>query len=74
MEIKINKDNKYTNGEIIKIIREWTELSQKQFAKSINVSTQTIQSYETNRRVYNINTLKRIAEKHDLEIVIKKNK
>ena len=71
MQVKINQ---YSSGEIIKIIREWTELSQKQFAKSINVSTQTIQSYETNRRVYNINTLKRIAEKHDLEIVIKKNK
>ena len=69
MQVKINQ---YSSGEIIKIIREWTELSQKQFAKSINVSTQIIQSYETDRRVYNINTLKRIAEKHGLEVVIKK--
>ena len=72
MEMKINKNNNYKSGEIIKIIREWAELSQRDFAKSINVSTQTVQSYETNRRVYNINTLKKIAEKHDLEIIIRK--
>ena len=72
MQIKIVKDEDYKSGEIIKIIREWTELNQRDFAKSINVSTQTVQSYETNRRVYNINTLKKIAEKHDLEIIIRK--
>lgn len=72
MQIKIVKDEDYKSGEIIKIIREWTELNQRDFAKSINVSTQTVQSYETNRRVYNINTLKKIAERHGLEIIIRK--
>ena len=72
MQIKIVKDEDYKSGEIIKIIREWTGLNQRDFAKSINVSTQTVQSYETNRRVYNINTLKKIAERHGLEIIIRK--
>lgn len=69
MEIKVNG---FSNGEIIKIIREWTEENQKEFSKTLGVSKETIQSYETNRRVYNINFLRRLSKEHNLEIIIKK--
>ncbi len=64
--------NDYEPKDIIKIIREWTELTQKDFGKSINRSQRGIQDYEAGRRCYNINTLLDIAEKHNLKITIEK--
>lgn len=69
MEIKVNNFN---NGEIIRIIREWTEENQKEFSKALGVSKETIQSYETNRRVYNINFLRKLSKVYNVEITIKK--
>lgn len=69
MKININD---YSKGEIIKIIREWTELTQKDFAKKIGKSKRTIEEYESNRVNYNIDTLKKIAKVFDIEIIIKK--
>lgn len=66
--------NNYEPKDIIKIIREWTELTQKDFGKSINRSLRGIQDYESGRRCYNINTLLDIAEKHNLTITIEKKK
>lgn len=71
MEIKV-KD--YKTGEVIKIIREWTELSQSEFAQSIHKSLSTVQSYETSRRKYTLDTLNEIAKEYDLEIIIRKKK
>lgn len=64
--------NDYEPKDIIKIIREWTELTQKEFGKSINRSLRGIQDYEAGRRCYNINTLLDIAEKHNIKITIEK--
>lgn len=64
--------NDYEPKDIIKIIREWTELTQKEFGKSINRSLRGIQDYEAGRRCYNINTLLDIAEKHNITITIEK--
>ena len=64
--------NDYEPKEIVKIIREWTELTQKEFGKSINRSLRGIQDYEGGRRCYNINTLLDIAKKHNLTITIEK--
>lgn len=64
--------NNYEPKDVIKIIREWTELSQKDFAKSINKSKDTIQSYELGRINMNLNTLYEIAKKHNLIITIEK--
>ena len=43
--MKLNA-NDYSKGEIIKIIREWTNLTQKEFAKAVNKSKRTIEQYE----------------------------
>lgn len=71
MEIKAED---YKTSEIIKMIREWTELSQKEFATSIHKSLSTVQSYETGRRKYTFDTLLQIAKTYDIEITIKKKK
>ena len=65
---------KYQPGEVIKIIREWTELTQSEFAKSVNISESTIKNYEQNRRNYTFKTLVEICKLHDLEITIEKKK
>lgn len=70
-KMKINM-NEYNKGEIIKIIREWSELTQKDFAKKIGKSKRTVEEYESNRVSYSIDTLKKIAEIFNLSITIEK--
>ena len=64
--------NNYEPKDVIKFIRESTELTQEEFGKSINKSLRTIQDYESGRRRYNIETLLDIAKKHNLTITIEK--
>ncbi len=64
--------NDYEPKDIIRIIREWTELTQKEFAENINRSRDSIQKIETGKRGYNINTLLEIAKKYNLIITIEK--
>lgn len=64
--------NEYTEKDIIKILREWTELTQEKFSESINLSTSTIQSYELGTRNYKFSTLKKIAKKYNFVIIIEK--
>lgn len=64
--------NNYTPQEIIRIIREWTELSQKDFGKTIHRSEKGIQSFELGYRNYNMQTLIQIANTHGLTITIEK--
>lgn len=69
--MKVNMRN-YSHGETIRIIREWTELTQKEFAKKINKSKRTIEQYEANKIDYNISTLLRIAEEFNIDIILEK--
>lgn len=64
--------NNYTQQEIIRIIREWTELSQKEFGKTIHRSEGSIQSFELDRRNYIVQTLIQIANTHGIKITIEK--
>lgn len=64
--------NNYEPKDIIRIIREWSGLTQKDFAKSVNCSESTIQSYELGRRNYTFQTLMYIAKIHNIEIIIEK--
>lgn len=64
--------NDYTPEQIIRIIREWTELSQKDFGKTINRSESGIQAYELGNRNYNMQTLIQIANKHGITITLEK--
>lgn len=66
--------NNYKEKEVIKILREWTELKQPDFGKSIGMSSSSIQSYERGARRYKFETLMKIAKKHNFTITIEKKK
>lgn len=67
------KFNDYEPKEIIRFIREWTGLTQKEFDKSINKSERVIQDYEAGRRRYYTETLKTICKVHKIKITIEKD-
>ncbi len=69
MELKFND---YEPKDIIRIIREWTEDTQKDFGKSIGKSERTIQDYESGRRRYYAETLKQICKIYSINIIIEK--
>ena len=69
MELKFND---YEPKDIIRIIREWTEETQKDFGKSIGKSERTIQDYESGRRRYYTETLKQICKIYSINIIIEK--
>lgn len=73
MKLIIRK-NRYTKGEIMRIIREWTGLTQKQFAQDIGKSEGSVQKYEADEVNYGIETLLEIVKKHDLVITIEKRR
>ena len=60
--MKVNLKD-YGRGAFIKIIREWTGLTQKEFGKQIGRSERTIQEYEAGTTNYNINTFYYIIQK-----------
>ena len=62
----------YTKGEAIRIIREWTNLTQKDFAKRIGKSKRTIEQYEAGTVNYGVEVLKTIAKEFDIDIIIEK--
>ena len=64
--------NDYKTNEVIKIIREWTGLSQKEFAKTLNRSRDSINNIENNRNKIYFDTLMEIAKIHNLTITIEK--
>ena len=64
--------NHYEPKEIIRIMREWSDLTQSEFASMINKSKHTVQSYELGRNKMTIDTLMIIAKKQNLTITIEK--
>lgn len=64
--------NNYTPGETIKIIRQWTELNQKEFGQTINYGRDSIAKIETDKNKITFNKLMEIAKKHNLIITIEK--
>ena len=71
MAMRLNMKD-YTKGQAIRIIREWTNLTQKDFAKRIGKSKRTIEQYEAGTVNYGIEVLKKIAKEFDIDIIIEK--
>lgn len=69
MKIKIND---YSDSDLIRIIREWSGLTQKEFANLIGKDERTVYDYEAGNYTYNMVTLRRIMDKVGLEITIEK--
>ena len=66
--------NDYEPKEIIKIIREWSDETQEQFAKHINRSKDTVQSYELGRAKISFDKFLELAKKQHIKITIEKDK
>ena len=62
----------YTKGEAIRIIREWTNLTQKEFAKRIGKSKRTVEQYEAGTVNYGVEVLKKISKEFDIDIISEK--
>ena len=62
----------YSKGEAIRIIREWTNLTQKDFAKRIDKSKRTVEQYEAGTVNYGVEILKTISKEFDIDIIIQK--
>ena len=62
----------YSKGEAIRIIREWTNLTKKDFAKRIGKSKRTLEQYEAGTVNYGVETLKIIAKEFNIDIIIEK--
>lgn len=71
MEIKAND---YKANEVLRFIRQNTNKTQKDFAKSINKSEDWEYSNECGRSRYYFNDLIDIANKYNLDIIIKERK
>lgn len=71
MRVKLND---YDSGSFIRIIREWTGLTQKEFAKVLGRSERQIQGYESGTTNYNIKTLEKISKEFKISIIAEKNK
>ena len=69
MQMKVND---YKPKEIVKFIREWTELTQDEFAKSIHKSKTTLQDYEYGRANISLSAFLKMCKTHDVEIIIRK--
>lgn len=66
--------NEYEEKDIMRMMREWTELNQPDFGKSIGLSGMTIQGYERGVRRFSFETFMKIANKYGFKITIEKQK
>ena len=66
--------NDYEPNEILKIIRKWSGLNQKEFGKSLNRSRDSINNLENKRNKLYFDTLMEIAKLYNLKITIEKEK
>ena len=64
----------YDSKELFKMIREWSELTQEEFARKINVSKGTVQNYEQSKRNYKIKNIIKIYKKNNINIILEKKK
>lgn len=68
------KANNYKEKDVIKFLREETNLTQNDFGKTIGLSGMTIQGYERGTRNYTFKTFMKIAKKHGFIVTIEKEK
>lgn len=62
----------YNAKDIMKFIREWTNLSQEKFGNTINKSRDSINNYENGRNRIYLNDFIDMCKKHNIKITIEK--
>ena len=71
--MKINA-NDYEAKEIVKIIREWSDLSQTKFGKTINRGRDSINNIENGRNRMYLNDFLKMCKIHNISITLEKEK
>lgn len=66
--------NNYKANETFKFLRQGLDLTQEELAKNIKVSKSSIEKYEYGTVNYTFETLLKIAEKYNLNIIIETKK
>lgn len=69
--MKIKAEN-YEANEIVKIIREWTNLSQEKFAKELDRSRNGINNIENKRNKMYLNDFLEMCKKFNITVTIEK--
>lgn len=64
--------NDFKPQEICKIIREWTDLTQKEFGETIHRTERSVRSLETGSRHLTVETLLTMAKAHNIKVIIEK--
>ena len=65
--------NDYEAKDVVKIIREWTELNQKDFGKTLNRSRDSINNIENGRNRMFLNDFIKMCNTHKVKIYIIKD-
>lgn len=64
--------SKYEASEVMRIVREWTNLSQEKFAKELGRSRNGINNIEHNRNRIYLNDFLDICKKFDINVTLEK--
>ena len=65
--------NDYNPSEIIRFIRQSTDLTQRQFGKKIGKSEDTVQSYELGRNKMTLNKFLEIAKMFNIKVTMEED-
>lgn len=71
--MKINA-NEYQSKDIIRIIREWSELNQTEFGKTLNRSRDSINNIENGRNRMFLNDFIDMCNKHNVKVILERKK
>lgn len=67
------KANKYEPKDIMKIVREWTNKTQKEFGEDVKKSNEWVKANETGKTNYYFKDLLNICKKNNIDITITKD-
>lgn len=62
----------YSPNDICKMMREWTNLTQEEFGKTIHRSGRNVRMLESGQSHLSVETLLKIAKTHNIKITIEK--
>lgn len=70
--MKINA-NKYETKDILKIIMEWTNKTQKDFGNDVGKTNEWVKANEAGKTNYYFKDLLYLCKKNNIDIIISKN-
>lgn len=68
--MRVVKAKDYEMVDIIRIIREWTELTQEEFGKTLGKGKRTISAWECGENSMSLTTFSEILKKHKIDMTL----